>query len=296
MEDWYDEVFSGAVRFGLKVRRFLYSGKSEYQQIDVFETEHFGRVLALDGIYMASEADEYFYHEMLVQPAMVTAPRIRRVLVIGGGDGGTIREVLHHAEVEKVVMVEIDRQVVEVSRKYLSTIGTAWDDPRLELIIGDGVAYVQEADAEPYDVIFLDGSDPVGPSKGLFDESFYRGCARLLCPDGVLALQTESPVLLRGVFHAIVRTLREVFGRAYPYIGSVPLYGAGMWTWTYATRSADPMAIVDERAERLEAFTRYYNREIHRAAFVLPNELKKELESLSQGQGDAASSPVLRGR
>ncbi len=278
MTEWYDEVFNNKVRFGLKVRHFLFSGKSDYQTIDVLETEQFGRALALDGIYMTSEGDEYYYHEMLVHPALTTAPSIRRVLVIGGGDGGSIREVLRHPEVEKVVMVEIDALVVEVCKKYLRKIGTAWDDPRLELIIDDGVAYVREADVDPFDVILLDGSDPVGPAEGLFSEAFYGGCKRLLKPEGVFALQSESPVLFRDVFLSIVRTLRKIFGRASPYFGTVPLYGAGLWSWTYASLSVDPFEIVGARAERVESTTRYYNRAIHKAAFMIPNEIKKELE------------------
>ncbi len=277
MAQWYDEVFRDRVRFGLKVTSVLYSEQSEHQKIEVLDTVQFGRVLVLDGVFMTSESDEHFYHEMLAQPAMTTAPAIRRVLLIGGGDGGTIREVLRHPEVERLTVVEIDGQVVEVSRKLLPAIGTAWDDPRLELIIDDGVAYARDAEVEPYDVILLDGCDPVGPSEGLFNESFYHGCARLLRPDGVFALQSETPVLLEDVFLEIVRTLRGVFGRAHPYFGTVPLYSAGMWTWTYATRTADPLAIVDERAARVEAFTKYYNREIHRAAFAVPNNLKAQL-------------------
>ena len=277
MAQWYDELFRDRIRFGLKVTSVLYSGQSEHQKIEVLDTVQFGRVLVLDGVFMTSEGDEHFYHEMLAQPAMTTAPAIRRVLLIGGGDGGTIREVLRHPEVERLTVVEIDGQVVEVSRKLLPAIGTAWDDPRLELIIDDGVAYARDAEVEPYDVILLDGCDPVGPSAGLFNENFYHGCARLLRPDGVFALQSETPVLLEDVFLEIVRTLRGVFGRAHPYFGTVPLYSAGMWTWTYATRTADPLAIVDERAVRVEAFTKYYNREIHRAAFAVPDNLKAKL-------------------
>ncbi|NIM65418.1 MAG: polyamine aminopropyltransferase [Candidatus Latescibacteria bacterium] len=278
MADWHDEVFNDRVRFGLKIRRSLYSGQSPYQKIDIFESEQFGRTLTLDGIYMTSEGDEYFYHEMLVHPAMTTAPLIRRILIIGGGDGGTAREVLRYSEVERVVMVEIDSMVVEACKEYLPSIGTAWDDPRLEVVIQDGVAYVKEAQEEPFDVILLDGSDPVGPAEGLFGEDFYHGCERLLQPEGVFALQSESPVLFWDVFLSIVRTLRKIFGRADPYFGSVPIYGAGMWTWTYATRSVDPMMIIGERIERVEPLTRYYNREIHEAAFALPTEIKKELE------------------
>jgi spermidine synthase len=278
VDRWYDEVFEDRIRFGLKVRERLYSAQSPFQKIEIIDTEQFGRTLALDGVFMTSEADDFYYHEMLVQPALTTAPRIARVLVIGGGDGGTVREVCRHAEVERVVMVEIDRMVVDACREHLPTIGTAWDDPRLEIVFGDGAGYVRETDVEPFDVIVIDGSDPAGPAEGLFDEAFYRGCERLLAPEGVLALQSESPVLFRDVFAEIVAVLRRVFGRAHPYLGSVPIYAAGMWTWTYATRSVDPMKLVERRIERIETETRYYNRDIHRAAFALPNNIKQLID------------------
>jgi spermidine synthase len=275
---WYDEVFEDRIRFGLKVREHLYSARSPFQEIEIIDTEPFGRTLVLDGVFMTSEADEFYYHEMLVHPALNTAPRIARVLVIGGGDGGAVREVCRHPEVQRVVMVEIDRMVVEACREYLPAVGTAWNDPRLEIRFEDGVRYVREAAVEPFDVILVDGSDPAGPAEGLFDEAFYRGCERLLTSNGVLALQSESPVLFREVFAEIVSVLRRVFGRAHPYLGSVPLYAAGMWTWTYATRSIDPMDLVDERVERIESETRYYNREIHEAAFALPNNVKRLID------------------
>ena len=177
-DEWYYEQFENHTRLGMQVRRHLVSERSDFQKIELFEAERYGRVLALDGVYQTSELEEYFYHEMLVHPAMTSAPRIRRALVIGGGDGGTVREVLKHPEVEECVMVEIDARVVEACKAHLPAIGTAWDDPRLELRIGDGIAFVKEADTEPFDVIFLDGSDPIGPSTGLYDEAFYRGCAR----------------------------------------------------------------------------------------------------------------------
>jgi spermidine synthase len=278
MAFWYDETFEDAVRTGLKVRETLYSGESPFQKIEILDTRHFGRTLVLDGIFQTSERDEHYYHEMLVHPAMVTAPSIRSVLVIGGGDGGTVREVLRHPGVERAVMVEIDRQVVEACKEHLSSIGTAWDDPRLELVFEDGVAHVAEAAEGAYDVILLDGSDPVGPSEGLFNAGFYADCARVLAVDGVFALQSETPVLFHDVFLEIQRTLRRSFRRVRPYIGSVPLYGTGMWTWTFASRGVDPMEILDDRAERVEKTARYYNREIHRAAFALPNELRRELE------------------
>ena len=151
-------------------------------------------------VFMTSEYDEFLYHEMLAHPAMTTAPRIERVLVIGGGDGGTVREVLRHSEGKACVMIEIDQLVVDASKEYLPGIGTAWDDPRLDVRFIDGIDYVKTSKDEKYDVILLDGTDPVGPGAVLFDEAFYAGCKRMLAEDGVMALQSESPLLMLDTF------------------------------------------------------------------------------------------------
>ncbi|MCG8556510.1 MAG: polyamine aminopropyltransferase [Proteobacteria bacterium] len=275
---WYDEVFEGNARFGLKVGKTLYSERSAFQTIEIFETERFGRTLALDGIYQTSEADEFYYHEMLVQPALVTAPAIRRVLLIGGGDGGSAREILRHPEVEQLVMVELDSMVVEASRRYLPTIGSAWEDPRLEVRFEDGIAYAAACN-EPFDVILIDGPDPLGPAVGLFESSFYTDCERLLGEHGVLAQQTESPVFMPRDFYRIVRTLRDVFVCADPYFGPVPVYASSLWSYTYASSGLDPKAINTARAERIEPHMRYYTTEIHRAAFALPREIQKKLDA-----------------
>jgi len=275
MADWYDENFHDKSRFGVKYTSVLFQGRSEFQEITVLETETFGRVLVLDKVFMTSEFDEHFYHEMITHPVLTTAPSIERVLVIGGGDGGTVREVLTYPEVQSVTMVEIDRQVVEVSKRYLSTIGTAWDDPRLQVIFADGIDYAKKAEVEPYDVILLDGCDPVGPAVGLFTESFYRGCARLLKERGVFGLQSESAVFQRDILAQIGQTLAAIFPKVYPYFGPVPIYASGSWSWLYATREVDPLAVNGERAARQEKRCKYYNADIHRAAFVVPNALRK---------------------
>ncbi len=276
MSLWYTETFDNNVRFGLRVKKTLYQGQSEYQRIEIFETFEFGRALAIDGIYMTSEKDEHYYHEMLTHPALVTVPSPRRVLIIGGGDGGTAREVLRHKTVNKVVMVEIDSHVVEACKKHLPNFGN-WQDPRLELIIGDGIAYVQDATIEPFDVILLDGTDPVGPAKGLFNIDFYRGVKRLLRPNGVFALQSESPILMNRIFVEIIRTLRTVFATAAPYFGPVPVYAAGIWSWAFASDNVDPQEIRSQPMEAIESGCRYYNRDIHKGAFAVPNALRTQL-------------------
>jgi spermidine synthase len=275
MAFWYDENFDNKCRFGICASKVLFQGKSDFQQIDILETELFGRVLAIDNIFMTSELDEYIYHEMIVHPVLTTAPFIGRVLVIGGGDGGTIREVLSYPQVEHLTMVEIDVMVVEASKRYLPTIGTAWDDPRLELLIGDGIDFVKNANVEPFDIILLDGSDPVGPATGLFTEGFYRGVARLLKEDGVFGLQSESPLLQKNVFTQIGRTLGKLFPRVYPYFGPVPIYASGSWSWTYASRAADPMSWNETLVSFQEKRCKYYNRHIHQAAFAVPNNLRR---------------------
>jgi spermidine synthase len=270
---WYEETYADKVRLALKVRRTLHAERSELQHIEIVETEAMGRTLLLDGVFMTSERDEHYYHEMLVHPALTTAQCPRRVLIIGGGDGGTAREVLRHPEVEHVDMIEIDGRVVEACKEHLPGFG-AWDDPRLFVSYRDGIAYVRETDAEPYDVVLLDGTDPVGPGKGLFDEAFYRNVYRVLAPGGVFALQSESPFLMRDIFLEIRDTLGRIFSRVHPYFGPAPIYGAGVWSWTFASDTVDPLALDPTRAERMEAATKYYNADIHRGAFALPNDLR----------------------
>ncbi len=277
---WYDETFENRTRLGLRVERTLFSGRSDYQTVEVLETPQWGRVLVIDGVFMTSEGDERFYHEMIVHPALVTAPRIARVLVIGGGDGGTVREVLRHPGVEKVVLVEIDAMVVEACKAHLPALGgDAWNDPRLEVRIGDGVAFVKES-KESFDVVLLDGTDPVGPAKGLFDESFYRGVRDRLASGGVFALQSESPILLADVFFEIQQTLRRVFVNAHPYFGPVPLYGAGIWSWTWASNAGDPRTKSALHADRIAPFAkdlRVYSPEVHLGAFTQPPYVARRL-------------------
>lgn len=274
---WYREVFEDKSSFGLKVKRTLHTERSQYQQIEVFESVYLGRVLALDGVLQTSEVDEHVYHEMIVHPAMCAAPRIERVLVIGGGDGGTAREVLRHPGVKKCVMVEIDRRVVDVCKEHLPKLGGGvWDDPRLDLRFDDGVKFVKGADVEPFDVVILDGSDPVGPSEGLFNRDFYEGVKRVMADDGVFAGQSESPTVYPEQFYAIQEITREVFGASHPYFGSVLLYAAGLWTWTFAG-TPDPLDLKLDRVESIAEGCEYYNADIHRAAFAQPSFVRRRL-------------------
>ncbi len=275
---WYDEEFDVGVRFGLRVKETLFMGKSEFQTVSVIDTHALGRALLIDDLWMTAEKDEKTYHEMLVHPVMTTAPSIKRVLIIGGGDGGTAREVLRYPEVEHVDLVEIDGLVVEVSKKYLPTIGASWDDPRLHLTIGDGIAWVKRDDIEPYDVILVDGSDPVGPAEGLFNKSFYEACKAKLTAQGVLSTQSESAHLFKQTHIEMVKTVREVFGNAHPFYQTIMIYSAGAWSWTYASENVSPRDIIDARMEFIESQTEIYNREIHLGAMAIPNHIKRDLK------------------
>lgn len=277
MAVWFDETYGGKIRFGLKLKKSIFHGRSEFQSVDVVETELFGRALALEDAWMTSERDEAHYHEMIVHPALTTARTIKRVLVIGGGDGGTVREVLRYPEVEHVTMVELDKLVVDVCKEHMPDFGVPWDDKRLHLLFEDGIAYLDNYKGELYDVILIDGSDPVGPAEGLYASPFYESAKRCLVKDGVLVSQTESPIAMADDFAKIVKTLRTSFKNAQPFFVPIPLYPSGMWSFSYASDAIDPLAFDETRAKRIEAVTRYYNRDIHRAAFAQPNFVRKLL-------------------
>lgn len=274
MAIWYDEVFNDATRFGCKLTRTLFVGQSDFQKVAIVETEALGRALLLDDLWMCAEGEEKTYHELIVHPALTTAPRIDRVLIIGGGDGGTAREVLRHPEVKHVDMVEVDGLVVQASKDHLPTIGSAWDDPRLNVMIADGIDFVAKS-TELYDVVIVDGSDPVGPAVGLFNEAFYRNCARVLQPHGVFVTQSESPNVHRDVHVEMVRTLGRVFTRVHPYYDTVSIYPGGTWSWTYASKGTSPREPIAERVARVEAVTDVYNLEMHHGIFAVPNALKR---------------------
>ena len=230
---WVDESFDG-VRYGL-AGRVIAEAHSPFQRVTIIESERYGRGLLLDGCWMTAEGQERQYHEAIAHPALCGAAAIERVLVIGGGDGGTARECLRHPGVAQLDLVEIDGLVVEWSQTHLPSIGgQAWSDPRLRLTVGDGIAWAAEAADASYDVVIVDGSDPAGPAEGLFNRAFFEHCRRILRPGGVFATQSESPDAFRQVHLDTVRLLRQVFGHADPMYGWVPMYPSGWWSWTFA--------------------------------------------------------------
>ncbi|BEV35344.1 polyamine aminopropyltransferase [Synechococcus sp. M16CYN] len=232
-DGWIDEYHQG-VRYGL-AGKVIAEDTSPFQHITVIRSERYGRGLLLDGCWMTAEGQERYYHEPLVHPALCGAVNVERVLVVGGGDGGTARECLRHQDVKHLDLVEIDGRVVELSREHLSSIGSfAWSDPRLHLTVNDGVLWVANAPADSYDVVLVDGSDAAGPAEGLFSKQFLEHCRRILRPGGIFATQSESPEAFRAVHCAVVNLLRDIFDHADPLYGWVPIYPSGWWSWTFA--------------------------------------------------------------
>jgi spermidine synthase len=254
----------------------LFREKSPYQTVEVFDTFEYGKMLTIDNMVMCSEKDEDAYHEMIIHVPMLLNPGLKNVLVIGGGDGGSVRELMRHPQVEKVTMVEIDGAVVKAAKEYLPTLSKELDNPRVDLRIEDGIAFIHNAPDETYDLIVVDSSDPVGPSEGLFSAEFYQQVYRCLKTGGAMTAQTESPRFNQKAFVDIHRCLRNIFGQTnvFGYLAFIPTYPTGMWSFAYATKgAAHPIDGFD--AQRAAAFAQdqglqYYNSGIHLAAFSLP--------------------------
>lgn len=274
---WVHEGHKGILETRYRVEKTLFSEKSPYQQIDVVQTAGLGRMLLNDGIVMLSERDEFVYHEMIAHVPLFVHPRPRRVLVIGGGDGGTVREIMRHESIERVVMVEIDEAVVRACRAHMPTVSCALDDPRLELRIEDGVRYVAEC-RETFDLVIVDSTDPIGPATPLFNRDFYEKAAGLLGPDGILVSQAESPFYDPELQEPMLRNQRPFFSRLHLYLFSTLTYPGGLWSFGFASKGPCPLAdFAPNRVAAAGLETRYYNPGVHRAAFMLPNFVRDSL-------------------
>lgn len=258
----------------------LHDVQSPFQRVRILESPKYGKLLTLDDMFMTTENDEFHYHEMISHPAMFTHGSAKNILVIGGGDGGTVREFLRHDSIEKVTMVEIDGEVIDACKEHLPTIAAAFDHPKLNLIVGDGISFVKDAQENSYDIVVIDGSDPVGPAEGLFSVEFYKNCYRILKDGGVLVAQGESPKFNERAFTELNVTLQHIFGKENAPISLfyVPTYPTGMWSFQYGLKGPEhPKNIGNEN--EIDSFVqakglRYYNSEIHKGSFALPNFVK----------------------
>lgn len=275
MELWYTEKQTPNLNLGCRVKETLHLAKTDYQEMAVLDTLQFGRMLVLDGMVQTTVADEFIYHEMISHIPVYTHPCPRRVLVIGGGDGGAVREIVKYPQVEKVVLVEIDGQVIAAAKRFLPEISAGLSDIRAEVKIADGIEYVRSLE-DAFDVIIVDSTEPVGPAVGLFGSPFYEGVFRALKPNGIFVAQTESPFFNAPLIRTVFRRIKTIFPCTYLYLAPVPTYPGGLWSFTLGSKQYNPL---QPQGQYIPGNTRYYTAQVHRSAFILPRFVQELLEN-----------------
>jgi len=277
---WYTEEHTENVRFSIKVRNHLFSQKSEFQQIDIFDSEEFGRFLTIDGLMMLTEKDEFIYHETIVHTPMAVHPNPKKILVIGAGDGGVIRELTRYSNVKEIDLVEIDELVIKASKEYLPQTANKLNDSRVTVHIQDGLKFVRSK-VDMYDLIIVDSTDPIGPGEGLFTREFYGNCFNALNDDGIMVNQHESP-FYKNTTLAMQRAhkrIKESFPIAKVYQAHIPTYPSGYWLFGFASKKYHPIDNLNLKWEDNEIATKYYNLDLHKGSFALPNYVKELLKN-----------------
>lgn len=267
MDLWYTEKQTPTHGITSKIKETLHTEQTEFQKLDMIETEQFGTMLVLDGMVMTTDVDEFVYHEMVTHIPLFTHPNPKKVLVVGGGDGGAIREVLKHPSVEKAVLVEIDGKVIEYSKKYLPNIAGELDNPRVEVQVADGFMHIFDH-KNTYDVIMVDSTEPVGPAAKLFERGFYQGIYEALTEEGIFVAQTDNPWFHGELITKVFGDVSDIFPVTRLYTCNIPTYPSGMWTFTLGSKKHDPLQVDINQIPEIE--TKYYTPELHHAAFVLP--------------------------
>lgn len=277
---WFTEINAdNGAAFSLRIKEKLHEEQTPYQRISIYETERFGTLMTIDDLYMVSDRENFLYHEMMSHPALFTHDDPKDVLIIGGGDCGTLREVLRHPGVRRAQQVEIDERVTRLAEKYFPELCASNSDPRAELHFVDGIQWVKDAKPDSYDLIVVDSTDPVGPAEGLFTEAFHRDCLRILRPGGIFIQQSESPLYHMKLIASLYSALRRA---GYSDVQSLQfpqtIYPSGWWSATMAGKGRD-LTKFRETAARGKAFdTVYYNAEIHRAALAMPEFFRKQVK------------------
>lgn len=277
MELWFTEKQTATHGITSKITKTLHSEQTDFQKLDMIETDQFGTMLVLDGMVMTTDADEFVYHEMVAHIPLFTHPNPKKVLVVGGGDGGVIREVLKHPSVVKAILVEIDGKVIEYSKKYLPNIAGELENARVEVQVDDGFMHIHNHKNE-YDVIMVDSTEPVGPAAKLFEKGFYQGIYEALTQEGIFVAQSDNPWFHADLIKSVFADVKDIFPITRLYTANIPTYPSGLWTFTLGSKKHDPLQV--ETAQIPEIDTKYYTPELHRAAFALP----KFVRDLTEGK------------
>jgi spermidine synthase len=277
-EQFYKEITPAGFGIAIKIKEVLFSAQSPFQKVEILDSDSaLGKILTLDDLMMTTEGDEFFYHEMISHIPMMNHKDPKSVLVIGGGDGGTVREVLKHSTVEKVVLCEIDGMVIDVCKEHLPTIAGMLDDPRVEVLVEDAIEFIKDKENE-YDIVLIDSTDPMGPGEGLFTEEFYTNVKQSLKKGGIVAAQSESPVVNKEEIKKMYSLLKKVFPITSTFTSPIPTYPGGYWAWAFCSEEVEPLSYIDEkRCEEVTKTCKVYNKEYHQARFALPNFLKNLL-------------------
>lgn len=264
---WFYEPYNDISAIGIHITDLLHHEQSPFQDIKVHATVGHGRLLLLDDMVMLTELDEFVYHDLITHVPLCIHADPRQVLVVGGGDGGTVREVLKHPGVERVVLCEIDERVTRVCQQWIPSVAGALEDPRVELVFADAVEYVR-GHTGAFDAVLVDSSEPIGPAAGLFEGSFFADLRRALRPGGIVSAQTESPFYAADTVRNVFREIRGVFQQVHGYFGSIPTYPGGCWTFALASDERSPAMLDERRAAALRC--KYFNLGIARGTFALP--------------------------
>ena len=274
---WFRETVRDQVGQVVRVKEVLLSEKTPFQQIDILETDQFGRILVLDGTINVGEKDEFIYHEMLVHVPMFVHPRAETLLVVGGGDGGVVREALKHP-ITRIDLVEIDRRVIEISRQYFPDVSCGLDDKRVRIIIEDATRLIEGIEDE-YDVVIVDSTDPIGVGSSLYQETFYHNIRRALRQNGIVTTQSESPFFDRDIIKDLYPKLRSVFPLVRTYLAPVPFYPGTYWSFAFCSKGIDPLKDFKSSGISMQQIeTRYYDEEVHRGAFIIPKCIRNWLD------------------
>lgn len=276
--NWFAEVCAECgTAFSLELNTKLHTEQSRYQKIEIYETKHFGNLLVIDGFVMLSERDNFIYHEMMAHPILFSHATPRHVVIVGGGDCGTLKEVAKHSCVEKITQIEIDERVTRLAEQYFPELCTSNTDPRVQFEFCDAIEWIKSAPRESIDVIIVDSTDPIGPAEGLFQKEFYANCFNALNSDGLIVQQSESPLIH---WKSIIQPMRKAmqtakFNETKTLFFPLPVYPTGWWSATMAAKN-DLHLLRDKEAKKPNFKTKYYNFAIHLSAFAMPNFLIQE--------------------